>query len=557
MFKSLRWQLQAWHAVVLLVVLTSFGGVVYTLHWQTRMQQVDAELHRTVNAVRSQLWKLVPWPARRPRRTDVAKPENEGGPRVEQAVASGSETSSTDADSSKTDASKPLARPSDQQPKDRQFRGPGPVSAEFVQLFHGEEESRLYFIIWGRDGNVLQKSDGAPTIDYPDFHTSVDDLSNRRTRERRTDHIYREVISCVAFPRPPVDPNDQAPQKPFDYNVLVGRSLEKDLAAQHQSGFRLVAIGLVILAAGMLGGGWLTARAIRPITAMTATAEAISAQNLSERINVQDTASELGKLATVLNGSFDRLQAAIERQRQFTADASHELRTPLSVIATHSELALSRPRSNEDYRATIETCQRASMRMKSLIDSLLLLARFDSGATLIKREPVNLELVVRDAVEMLEPLAAERGIRVECQTAPCQVMGDSDRLSQVVTNLMINAIRYNVENGTIRVSAGANAGQAVICVSDTGIGIAQDQLPLIFDRFYQVDKARSRAEGSCGLGLSICKTIVEAHGGTITATSQPGAGTTVEFRLPRVESSGGMTGRSATDELRTTALAEV
>jgi heavy metal sensor kinase len=282
----------------------------------------------------------------------------------------------------------------------------------------------------------------------------------------------------------------------------------------------------------VLGAGWLSARAIRPIAAMTATAEAISAQNLSERIDVSDTDSELGKLATVLNGSFDRLQAAVERQRQFTADASHELRTPLSVIAAHTELALSRERSSEDYQATIETCWRASQRMKSLIDSLLLLARFDSGTPSMNRDRVNLDSLIRECVELVEPLATARGIQIECQTVPSPVWGDSDRLLQVITNLLTNAIRYNVDGGSIRVSNRVESESVVISVTDSGVGIAEDQLPRIFDRFYQVDKARSRAEGSCGLGLSICKTIVEAHGGTITATSQIAAGTTVQVRLP-------------------------
>lgn len=573
MFKSLRWRLQAWHAVVLLIVLTSFGGVVYGLHWRTRLQQVDGELHRATNAVMSQSWRLVPW---RPRRREPTRQDADFATRVEQNLANRQGTgellnrnptpdarelvtpgdaaqqplNETPSRSPIADAREPAVADAAQQrpndaptrnpipdareqaasgPRERPFREPDPPPAEFEELFHGDEESRLYFIIWGRNGKVLQKSDSAPDLEYPDLHA---ELAVRLPRDRRADHLYREVITCVPMPRPPMRAGDQGPHLPFDWNILVGRSIDKDIVAQHHSGLRLIAIGLIILSGGVLGAGWLSARAIRPIDAMTATAEAISAQNLSERIDVSDTDSELGKLATVLNGSFDRLQDAVERQRQFTADASHELRTPLSVIAAHTELALSRERSSEEYQATLETCWRASQRMKSLIDSLLLLARFDSGTPSMNRSRVDLDSLIRECVELVEPLATARGIRIDCETVASPVWADAERLIQVVTNLMTNAIRYNVDGGSIHVSNRIESATAVICVTDTGVGISADQLPRIFDRFYQVDKARSRAEGSCGLGLSICKTIVEAHGGTISATSQIDVGTTVQVRLP-------------------------
>lgn len=172
--------------------------------------------------------------------------------------------------------------------------------------------------------------------------------------------------------------------------------------------------------------------------------------------------------------------------------------------------------------------------MKSLIDSLLLLARFDSGTPSIKEDRIDLDPLLRDCVELVETLAMERHVHIECLSTSCFVRGDLDRLSQVFTNLLMNAIRYNVEGGCVRLTTRTEQDVAVVSVIDSGVGIAADQLSLIFDRFYQVDKARSRAEGSSGLGLSICKTIVEAHGGTIKAISQIAAGTTIEVRLPRI-----------------------
>ena len=576
MFKSLRWRLQVWHALVLLTVLTSFGGLVHSLHWQTRLQQVDAELDRTNGLVISQLRRLLPRPpgfrpGRRQRRPDDAVAEadaavrQDGGARPElgarpdanivgamprpesrqeQRPEPRQEQRPEPRPEPRREPGGPENPPAEGMPRrDRAFPDPGPLPDEFQQLFQGNEDSRLYFVIWGGNGDLLQKSESAPDISYPNLHVGADGLPFDIARSRKEGPIYRELIHAGMF----------------DMNILVGKSLEKDLAAHHRSGIWLITSGLVILAAGVLGGGWLSARAIRPIADMTATAESISEQNLSERIDVKETDSELGQLATVLNGTFDRLQAAFERQSQFTADASHELRTPLSVIATHTELALSRPRSSEDYRATIETCSRAAQRMKSLMEALLLLARFESGTPSIKHDRIELKPFLMDCVNLVESLGASRNIDIDCQAGEGHIRGDWDRLSQVFTNLLTNSIRYNVDGGHVKVKTRIEGDQAVVSVIDTGVGIAEDQLPHIFDRFYQVDKVRSRAEGSCGLGLSICKTIVEAHGGSITAKSALNVGTTIEVRLSVAPDtpSGGKKVDLGKRELATVAAGEV
>ena len=512
MFKSLRWRLQVWHAVVLMVVISSFGAVVYDLLWRTRLQQVDAELNRNTFFVMSLMRRLLPRPpGRRPRPPGAV--ENEQPPAADRTAptAAAPTRSENAAETPNTTANSPPAATPERP-------DPGPLPAEFAQLFQGDEGTRSYFIIWGNNGQLLQKSESAPDLPYPNLQVISDGLPRRITRDRRGDHDYREVV--------------HASGGSFKINLLVGRSLEKDLAAQHQAGLMLVASGLVILAAGVLGGGWLSARVIRPLDDMTEAAEMISAQNLSQRINVKDTDTELGKLATVLNRTFDRLQQAFERQSQFTADASHELRTPLSVISSHTELALLRPRTNDEYRAALETCQRASKRMRSLIDALLVLARFDSSMPSINLRELDLEPVIQDCVSLVKQLADEHGIQIQIDVAECKVRGDWDRLAQVFTNLLTNSIRYNVESGRITISNRPDEGFEVISISDTGIGIAADQLPRIFDRFYQVNKARTWTEGSCGLGLAICKTIIEAHGGTIVAKSQVDVGTTIEVRLP-------------------------
>jgi heavy metal sensor kinase len=570
-----------------MAVLMIFGGIVYELHWRTRLQQIDAELDRTVDVVVSQLRRLLPWPSMFPqpgrwpayvpqqdqvvrtRPTDVnrndSKEKEEGKPEEAASAdqAKPDRESELRAVAGRGDPEGEPNRNRDRDQRDPRDRGrggpnrgrdgrppgsgfpqfgipglgmqsgfgaspgfgfpPGPgnnqpfkLPEEFLQLFQGEEESRPYFVIWDRAGKQLQKSETAPTIEYPNIHIGRDDIPVREVRLRDG---YREVIHAIRF----------------DICVLVGRSIQPDVAEHHRSGALLALAGLGVLAAGLVGGWWLSSRAIRPIAVMTATADAISIRNLSERIDVRETDTELGELATVLNRTFDRLQAAFEQQSRFTADASHELRTPLSAILMNTELALSRQRSPEEYRTALETCRRASQRMKSLIECLLALARFDSGNSALDPRELDLEPVVQDCVDLMRPLADERHISINRMTVPTTVRGDHDRIAQVLTNLLSNAIRYNRDGGEVKLGVGAENGHAVITVSDTGIGIAPDELPHIFDRFYRADKSRSRADGGSGLGLAICKTIVDAHGGTITARSEPERGTTIEVRLPRSE----------------------
>ena len=198
MFNSIRWRLQIWHAVLLLIVVTSFAAIVHRLNWQTRLHQVDAELHRTVNTVTANLRKLVPWPNRRPRSSENSKPESESPSRSESPgtpVASDAMRPQNEAGDANRSANSP--------PRDRPFRDPGPLPAAFGQLFHGDEDTRFYFAIWGRDGELLHSSEFAPALAYPDWHDEKDGVRLRRVRERSDgDHRFREVTMSIPTPRP-------------------------------------------------------------------------------------------------------------------------------------------------------------------------------------------------------------------------------------------------------------------------------------------------------------------------------------------------------------------
>jgi two-component system, OmpR family, sensor kinase len=237
-------------------------------------------------------------------------------------------------------------------------------------------------------------------------------------------------------------------------------------------------------------------------------------------------------LAGVLNSTFARLEAAFAQQAQFTSDASHELRTPVSVILTQTQTALSRERPSSEYREALEACERAARRMRNLTESLLQLARLDAGQETMKRERFDLARIARECVEMVGPLAAERKIRIQSDLPPTECLGDHDRISQVVTNLLTNAIHFNRDQGEVHLSARAEADAVFFAVADTGQGIPAEDIPHLFERFYRAEKSRSRIQGRNGLGLAICKAIIDAHGGSIEVSSQPGVGSTFTVKLP-------------------------
>ncbi|HEY5042186.1 MAG TPA: ATP-binding protein [Verrucomicrobiae bacterium] len=282
---------------------------------------------------------------------------------------------------------------------------------------------------------------------------------------------------------------------------------------------------------GLFVGWFISSRAIRPISEISSTAMKISAGDLSQRINVAEAESELGQLAAVLNSTFARLEAAFAQQKQFASDAAHELRTPVSVILTQTQTALNRERDAASYKQTVEACQRAAQRMRKLIESLLALARFDAGQEVLKRLRFDFSRTIADGVELVKPLAGERGVTIATELAPLEIVGDSERLAQVVTNLLTNAVQYNQPEGEVRVKLEASGGLAVLTVADTGQGIGAADLPRVFERFYRGDQSRTGA-GNAGLGLAICKVIIEAHGGTIEAASEENAGSTFTVRLP-------------------------
>lgn len=294
----------------------------------------------------------------------------------------------------------------------------------------------------------------------------------------------------------------------------------------------VLAYPLTLLVAGSVGL-LIAGRALSPIDHITRTAEEIGAEDLSRRIDFQGPDDEVGRLARTFDDMIARLDAAFQRQRQFTADASHELRTPLTSIKLQTEIALQRDRDPAEYREVLIAVNAEVDRMTRLIENLLTLARADAAQIPLTRGIVDVGALVNSAADHVRPVALAGGISLGVEAGPTvSIVGDDDLLLQMLLNLLDNAVKYTPAGGAITAGWRAVDGSVEIFVSDTGAGIAPEHLPHVFDRFYRADPSRSRTAGGAGLGLSIARWIAEAHGGSMTAESVPGEGSTFTARLP-------------------------
>jgi two-component system OmpR family sensor kinase len=297
----------------------------------------------------------------------------------------------------------------------------------------------------------------------------------------------------------------------------------------------LVTLG-VLLALGFIGL-WVVRLGLRPLRAIEHTAAAIAAGDLSQRVERAEERTEVGRLGLALNAMLGQIESAFrareasERKlRRFVADASHELRTPLAAVRAYAELfTRGADRRPDDLARAMTGISRESERMSLLVQDLLLLARLDEGRPL-ERDPVQLSDVVGEAVDTARTVEPGRPIELDAETAV--VLGDRDRLRQIIDNLLSNVRAHTPTATPVRVSVGRVNGDAVIEVQDGGPGLSSDDLARVFERFYRADRSRSRTSGGVGLGLSIVAAVAEAHGGSVTARSEPERGATFRIALP-------------------------
>ncbi len=318
------------------------------------------------------------------------------------------------------------------------------------------------------------------------------------------------------------------------YRLLVAAPLgPAEATLRRLRTLMLWSVPLVLLLAS-LGGYWISRRALAPVDAMTDAARSIGIRNLSQRLAVPASGDELARLAETWNAMLARLESAVQRLSQFTADASHELRTPIALIRTTAELSLRRERSPETYREALNQIVHESERMTHLVEDLLLLARADAGLPALPLERIELTPVVRDVCRQSKVFAQERQLELsaEMPEQPVYVEANDPALRRLLLLLLDNAVKFTPAGGKITVTVGCDPAGSVVAVRDTGVGIPASALPHVFERFYRVDESRNRDAGGTGLGLSIAKWIAERHHASLEAESESGQGSTFRVRFP-------------------------
>jgi two-component system, OmpR family, sensor kinase len=532
MLKSLRWRLQIWHALILTCVIAGFGAALYLQIRRATLGDIDEELLSGARVLEASL-AMPPPPGFRPR--PPRDSQDRGRPRESDLFAQDfdfppQQGVAPERERERDRMSGPGPGPGGPGYGGRGFGGPGGPGPGGQGFGPGRREPDLSL----PESMRFPRRPGEPVAYFAVFGVRGERLAGN----------FDEVPFPPALPSGDYAFRNVGPRRevvlrgPSRRLILVGRDVSPVLDGLQRLMLPIVLSGVGVLSIGLIGGWWLAGRAIEPLQRISATAEKVTAQSLGSRIDVNEMDAELEQLGSILNSMLSRLEGSFEQQTRFVADASHELRTPISVLSMHCELALSKTRTPEEYSQTLTTCLRASNRMKSLVEDLLTLARADAGQLVVRQEPLDLSLIVDESIQLLNPLAQQQGLTITCHATTCPIVGDSNHLLRLTNNLISNAILYNKPEGAITVTVGIEDEVAVLTVEDTGVGMHEADVKRAFERFYRIDEARSRDNGGSGLGLSICKSIVEAHQGRISITSAFGVGTKVEVRLGSVRKGG-------------------
>lgn len=384
----------------------------------------------------------------------------------------------------------------------------------FFHRFGKADRDHAYWLLWDRDGNKLRSQGKLPREILPS--SSEIPKSGKRPYITRKEGRHFELQMTTST----------------SGQILVGRPLAKEFDGFYRLIGRLVGIVVLGMILAALIARQLISSIAGPIEELSKNVSSIRHAELDRRLMVPQPTKEMTSLAAAMNAMLKDLQDAFERQRKFTSDAAHELRTPVAIINGQCELSLAKPRDEAHYRASLTTCKLVASHMSNLVNQLLLLSRLDADG---KREsaPTNLDVVVARVIEMIGPLADQQEVTINASLCPVVVIADESQILQVILNLLANAIQFSHRKGAVQVQLRQDQSDAFIRVSDNGIGIAAKDIPLICDRFFQVDEARTQTHSSgAGLGLSIVSEIVKRLGGDLSIQSVLGSGTTIQVRIP-------------------------
>ncbi|MFN9434560.1 MAG: sensor histidine kinase [Planctomycetota bacterium] len=519
--RSLRWRIQAWYAAILILSLCAFGTMLYLESSRAMWREMDADLIGGVRALEGVLrmpppppppfrnpGPQVPWDDPPPRRPELPEGEVGGNPNARPVLPPFPQFPPPEGhDPRHPPRDRPPSRTIDWSAFDR-----------VAPLRLVRPERNTYRIVWNMDSTVMhQVGNGEELPSWEYVSASLRNMREGNIVIRQRGSLREAFL--------------MGPRNSMVFGV--GMDVRPELDRLNRLLGLLVGSGVLVCGLGLAGGAWSLQRTLRPMRAMQETASTIRSDNLSQRLNAQSIDSELAEFTASINSMLDRVEAGFEQQRQFAADASHELRTPLAILLSSTELALSRERTPEAYRAELEKCQRAAQRMKSLVEALLTLSRMDASSQTLAMEPVVMDQLCRDQLELHQELAAQHQVSISSNLEPCVLTGHAGILERMVANLLLNSIFYNREGGSIEMTLKSAGDMIVLEIRDTGIGIPKEEVPNLFQRFYRVDKARSRRTGGSGLGLAICDLVVQLHHGKIDVESQVGVGSTFRIQLPK------------------------
>jgi heavy metal sensor kinase len=387
-------------------------------------------------------------------------------------------------------------------------------------IYEFKEHENIFCVVYDADGRVYQRTEELAASSIPPAPANV--AAAPQFGDWAVPIIGRQRTLVASLDRD---------GKPLTVVLMAGlEETDRELS-------RLLAVlaGVVPVAVVVSAGlGFLLAqKALAPLKQLNRLTREITAERLDRRLPVANPSDELGTLTQTINAMIGRLEHSFAEVRRFTADASHELRTPLTAIRTEAEVALQRPLNAAEHQQLLGSILEECERLTRLTDQLLTLSREEAARPQAPGQMLDLGGLVAAVVETMRPLAEAKKLRLTISpNGTIKVPGDEARLRQVFYNVLDNAIKYTGEGGAIDVQISERDGHALLSIRDSGIGIAPEHLPHVFDRFYRVDKARSRADGGSGLGLSIVQSIVQAHGGRIDLVSAVGQGTTCTITLP-------------------------
>lgn len=487
-FHSVRSKLTAWYAMILAVSLLGYGVVAYFVTREGLLNNLDYSLRNEVRWVN----EFIEPKAKKIRLKRAAIEELEELRRSQPKEA--------------------IAQP------DSVERENEVIDEMWSQIYHHTLLSprRHYIQILDRNGDLLFRSQSlrGHTLSYPELPykwiniVTTEGFDGERIRMAMMQTDYVKIF--VAYPLEPV----YEVLDSFFYNALF-----------------IAPFALII---SIVGGWFLASKSLKPVDELTKAAKEITAQNLSRRLPMRDVDDEIGRLTAQFNDMIERLESSFSQIQQFSVDASHELKTPLTIMRGEIEVALRNKKMSKETRELLKSIYDEVLRLSTIVESLMMLIKSDSGRLVISKEKIDLNKLLQDLVDEMRLLADSKKVTLtfKAQAYPI-VEGDSVRLKQLFLNLLDNAIKYTPPSGTVEVTLTPDDKKVLVQVRDTGIGIPQKDIERIFERFYRAQPKPQdvMTEGS-GLGLAIAKWIEEAHGGTITVESQEGRGSTFTVHLP-------------------------